>query len=102
MTEANSTNVSELFLYATNEGALYTRSTIPAINNMARKKAKGQFDQEKAVKAFYHVADKAARMYGREFSTGERDGLQMFSTADRWAVAAQLLDYYTEEINENA
>jgi len=102
MAEANPHHVTELYLYAVNTGALYSRVTIPAINNMAKKKAKGQYDHEKARKAFYRVAEAAARMYGREHDKGERAGLDVFTVADRQAVAVDLLEHYAELIDEQA
>jgi len=104
MTEesANEHNAHELYLYASNTGELYRSQTDSVLNNLARHVVRQEYDEVKAIKALYHVAGQAARMYGKEFSTGERDGLRIFSTADRWAAAQHLLEHYSEEINERA
>ena len=87
----------ELELYAENDGKLYFSMIVPAVKNLAKKYKKGTFDADKAIDAFYYVADEAARRYCKEFGNGK----QMFSVTDRFTCAAGLLDYYLENIQEN-
>lgn len=89
----------ELVLSAINDYAVYTRAIMPAIRCLKKFKA-GTFDADKAVKQFYHVATYAAKVYAREFCDNATPYYKVFSTADRRAAAADLLDYYMEDITE--
>lgn len=80
----------ELFLYATNDGDLYRHMITPIINNLRKKAAKGIYEKEKAVYAYYNVATEASKKYERDF--GYR-----FGVADRFTVAVEMVDYYEEE-----
>lgn len=101
--------VRELVLSTENDGDVYRQVTTPAIANLARKLAKGQFDRAKAVKMMGYVADAGARKYGWEH-VGPRRGSWMgysltkapFTAADRRAAAADLLDAYMEQIESEA
>lgn len=85
----------ELFLYATNDGDLYRSMISPIIANLKKKAAKGIYDAEKAADAFYHVATEASRHYFRDFGYS-------FSVGDRFTVAVDMADYYSEEVFYNA
>ena len=101
--------VRELVLSTENDGDVYRQVTTPAIANLARKLAKGQFDRTKAVKMMGYVADAGARKYGWEH-VGPRRGSWMgysltkapFTAADRRAAAAVLLGAYMEHIESEA
>ena len=80
----------ELFLYATNDGDIYRHMVTPIINNLRKKAAKGIYDKEKAVHAYYNVATEASKKYEKDF--GYR-----FGVADRFTVAVEMADYYEEE-----
>lgn len=80
----------ELFLYTTNDGDLYRHMITPIINNLRKKAAKGIYEKEKAVYAYYNVATEASKKYERDF--GYR-----FGVADRFTVAVEMADYYEEE-----
>lgn len=88
----------ELVLYATNDSTLYNQRAKAIIKALAKKMAAGKYDAALAVKAWRHWADAAARRYGKEFASSEREGLAMFSTADRNAAAREARDYYDEEV----
>ena len=92
----------ELSLYAVNDYATYTRAIMPAIRCLAKKFKAGTFDAEKATKQFYHVATFAAKEYARAFCDNATPYYKVFSTADRRLVAADLLDYYMEDIIEES
>lgn len=85
------TESRKLFLYATNDGDLYRSMISPIIANLKRKAAKGIYDAEKAVDAFYPVATEASRHYNRDFGYS-------FSVTDRFTVAMDMADYYKDEI----
>jgi len=94
-TYASMDNARELHLYAQNDSDTYFRSLSPIMDNMDKKKERGIFDQEKAVKAFEYAAEYAARRYCKEFG-----GLwcQVFNAATRRAAAALLLDDYISDV----
>lgn len=101
--EIKHTNESrELVLFAVNDYATYTGAIQPAIRNLAKKVKTGSFDTEKAATLFYHVATAAAKNYAREFCDSNTPYYKIFSTADRRLVAADMLDYYMEDITEDA
>jgi hypothetical protein len=63
--------VTELVLFTENEGDIHTRTTIPIIANLAKKKAQGNYDPEKAVQAFMWLAEVGARKYARTLGGDE-------------------------------
>lgn len=95
-TIVNLDSARELELYAINTGDLYRHMTLPIIENLRKKAAKGQYDKEKATKAFTYVADAAAKMYHREFCGNSRY-YDIFNAATRMEVAKNLEEYYRED-----
>lgn len=91
----------ELTLYAVNTERLYSRMIVPIVRNLAKKFSKGIFDAEKAVDAFYPVANEAAKMYCKEFARLE-DAPHVFSVTDRFTAAADMVNEYMEDIESNA
>lgn len=88
------TESRELFLYATNDGDLYRHMITPVINNLKKKLAKGMYDAEKAVDAYYHIATEASNKYYKDFG-------YKFSVGDRFTVAVDMEAYYKEEVEYN-
>lgn len=86
----------ELTLYAENTKKIYDLS-VQVIENLRKKFQKDIYNVEKAVKAFEHVAEYAAKEYVREFSEPSEWYL-VFNAATRRETARQLLEGYTEEI----
>lgn len=86
----------ELELYTINTGDLYHRMICPIIENLRKKAAKGQYDKEKAVKAFSYVSNEAAKMYFCEFC-GSGRYYDIFNAATRMEVAKNLEEYYRED-----
>lgn len=88
--------VRDLTLIIENDGDIYRRFTTPVINNLKRKKAKGQFDEELAVQAFVHVVENALRQpyFYRYYSYD----IKTVSVPERYAVAKELLDGVMDEI----
>lgn len=91
--------VRELILYAENTRRIYDLS-VQVIENLRKKFQKGTYNAEKAVKAFEHVAEYAAKEYIREFSEPS-EWYVVFNAAKRREAARQLLEGYTEEIAES-
>lgn len=92
----------ELSLYAVNDHAIYTSAIMPAIRCLSKKYRAGIFDADKATKQFYHVATFAAKEYARAFCDKATPYYKVFSTEDRHLTAADLLDYYMEDITEDS
>ena len=51
----------ELELLATNDGDLYRRQYMPIIKNLMRKRAKGKYDHDLAVKLWRYLIDNVAK-----------------------------------------
>ena len=102
--------VRKLVLFTENDGDIYSRQTRPTIENLAKKLKRGTFDVKKAEKAFLYVANAGAKKYAFEF--GDRGGARSwhrvslravpFTSEDRKAAAAELLENYLEEIEDEA
>lgn len=83
----------ELMLYAINSGDLYKRQITPVINNLRKKAAKGTYDSEKAIDAWYYVACSASQMYNKDFGYS-------FTVTDRFTAAVELEQYYKEDVEQ--
>lgn len=83
----------ELVLYADNTYSVYSRSIMPTVESLRKKAAKGVYDPDKAVDAFYYVATAASEAYNREFG-------YKFSVQDRFTAAVELEAEYREDIIE--
>ena len=84
---------TELFCFTTNTSDLYPQ-ICATVRNLAKKFAKGVYDAEKAVDAFYYIACAASDLYKKWFGYG-------FSIQDRFTAAVDLRDYFTENIENN-
>lgn len=98
----DSAEARELFLFATNDAGLYKRNIIPAIENLAKKMAKGQYDPAKAAKLFEYTANFAADEYAKQHGARGQKGHEIFKPADRRIVAREFVDYYAEDIASRA
>lgn len=96
--EINNEMVNELVLYINNTRNVYENIQL-VCKNLARKKCKGIYDEQKAVKAFYNLVNYAQQQYYREFG-GASAWYLLANTATRQAVAKELLEYYQEDIEE--
>ena len=81
----------ELMLYAVNNGAIYARAIVPTIKNLSKKYRAGKFDADRAIDAFYYVAQAASDSYYRDF--GYR-----FTVTERFTAAAGMVEYFMEDI----
>lgn len=86
----------ELKLYADNTFEIYNRHAMPTVENLKKKYVKGDYEHDKAVRAWEYVAEAAAKLYAREFATvGE--WCKMFNAATRRVVAENMEAYYFAE-----
>lgn len=99
MIRKESVESRELLLYSENTSEIYFKYIIPVIHNLQKHYKRGKFDREKAIDAFYPVADTAAKMYCKEFARQE-DFPRVFDVTSRFTCAACLLDDYMENIAE--
>ena len=92
---AHSHEAIELDLYVSN--TIPTWKRVEALARLyERKRAKGIYDHDKALKGFSPLLLEAAHQYSREHSTG-RDGPAMFPPHIRKETAARLLDHIESE-----
>lgn len=96
-TTVSQEDVDELVLYITNDGDLYRGRACDIIKNLKRKVRNGNYNKELAVKAWKYLADDGVRKYDKEFGSGN-GSLSWLNPATRMAIAAELRDYYEEEI----
>lgn len=99
----NSNMLNELKLYAVNDRTLYEQARY-ICKNLARKQVKGIYDNEKAIKAFYNLANAVTKKYHKDFYSKADmiEWYQIANTATRRQLAVELLDYYSEDIQEIA
>jgi len=86
---------SELKLYIDNDGDLYRSQTTSIINNLKRRLAKGTYDRTLAEKLWGYLAESGAKKYVKDMGGGTWH--QVFSVADRKAVAKELNDDFLAE-----
>ena len=92
----------ELALYTINTGEIYRNHTLPVIANLAKKKAKGIYDAELAVKAFERIAEIGAKQYHKEFGSKDFAWYKVFTPESRELAALEMLEHYEEQIEEQS
>jgi len=73
----------ELVLHGDNSEHLYRTSHEPIAKNLAKKMAKGTYDEDKARKLWGYHADRAAQSYHKEYGSNSQPWHKMFPTEDR-------------------
>lgn len=63
---ADEAGARELQLFIDNDGTLYRQQFTPIVANLMKKRRKGTYDHEKAVKLFGHLAEAGAKKYAKE------------------------------------
>ncbi len=89
----------ELYVFAVNNAQLYRQRLQPIHKNAITKMAQNKYDSKKAVKLFMYAVDDAAKLYSKEYSTGN-DAKAMFSKDVREYVAMRLRDEFEVEAAE--
>ena len=84
---------TELFFFTTNTESIYPQIQ-NTVRNLAKKYAKGVYNAEKAIDAFYYIACAASDLYKKWYGYG-------FSVSDRFSAAVDLRNYFTENIENN-
>lgn len=85
----------ELFLYITNHREIYFGLSIPTCNSLAKKKVTGKYQKSLAVKAFLNVVKNGIARYRKEEGM-----IGPFSQKEKEEIAAKLLEYYSDHIDE--
>ena len=89
----------ELFIFVSNNEQLYRQRLQPIYKNAITKMAQGKYDSKRAIKLFMYAVDDAAKLYSKEFSTGN-DAKAMFPKDVREYVAMRLRDDFEAEAAE--
>lgn len=96
--EANEHNARELELCAMNTSEIYFAVITPTIDSLRRHARRGKFSEAAALVAWKTAADKAARLYMSIYGgKGQLVG-DVFSVADRCAVAVTLCETEAEAV----
>lgn len=92
-----SVGAHELQLFVENDGDLYRRQGQPILKSLTLKKAKGEYDRAKAVKAYMGYMEAGAKMYASVHGDGEHQWNKMFPKTDReQAALAFVMSFETE------
>lgn len=92
----NEDTIRDLTLCIENDGDVYRNYTTPVIQNLRKKYAKGTFDEELAVQAFYNVVVNALKV--PHFTRYSNYTIKNVSVSERYAVAKNLLSGAMDEI----
>lgn len=97
VSEVDKDGARELALFAENTSEIYNGILTSVLTNLQRKVKKGIYDKNKAVVAWLHVIDEAAKLYDNWYGSG-RDSLQLFNKATRMEAARQLMSRMDEDV----
>lgn len=97
VSEVDKEGARELALFAENTSEIYNGVLTSVLTNLQRKAKKGIYDKNKAVVAWLHVIDEAAKLYDNWYGSG-RDSLQLFNKATRMEAARQLMNRLEEDV----
>jgi len=90
---------TELQLYVENDGELYRRQGEPILRNLEKKVKKGTYDHDKAVKLYGYLVESSAKMYVKEFGSGESgEWYRMFDVLTRRVIAERLARNFEAEV----
>lgn len=98
--EADQDAARELEIFVHNDADLYRRQFQPIQKNLITKKARGQYDHEKAVKLFMYLMESGAKKYSIEFGNGRSDPGEWhrtFSKPTREAAARIFVEEFETE-----
>jgi hypothetical protein len=90
---------TELYLFIMNTEVIYNHILKPIVNSLKKKAAKGIYDSNRAIDAYYIVATEAAKRYGKYY--GNNNGLDIFNVTARYTTAIDLEKNLLEDVNED-
>lgn len=80
----------ELMVFTVNTEIIYPY-IVNVVKSLAKKYAKGIYDSDKAVDAYYPIATKASEIYNKWFGYS-------FSVQDRFTAAVELQEYFYDNV----
>lgn len=87
--------IREIELFANNTSDFYFKGVIPLLENYVKKKAKGTFDKQKALKGYENLIPYATRLYQKEFGD-----LMRFNPEERKIISKDFYEYYEDLMKE--
>ena len=96
--EANEHEARELYIVSINTSEIYKSVVEPTINSLKRHAKRGKYSDAGAVVAWRNAADNLARVYCRIYAGRDVKPCDVFSVADRCAVAVMLSDSERETV----
>lgn len=108
MTEQEKLGImADVTIYIENTRMIYDNVIIPVCNNLARKKFKGSYDDEKAKKTWYNVVNYGLQSYFKEvyqeYYANEYGHISawycLLTTSERHQIADELQHFYAEEVD---
>lgn len=108
MTETEKgTLINDFTLHIKNDSIIYNNVIIPVCNNLARKKYKGIYDDEKSKKAWYNVVNYSLQRYYKDvyvkYYIDEYGYMPtwhyLLTTSERRQVADELAAFYADDID---
>ncbi len=91
---------AELKLTTENDGNIYRQHIEPILKNLTGKMASGKYDRVKAVKLFMYLAEAGARLYAKEFGSGEHEWHTIFPVPVRRLAAISWRDEFEQMYKE--
>ena len=82
----------EIELFTSNHAQIYRQRIQPIIKNLARKKAKGTYDDKLAIKAWTYAVNDGIKAYNKEFGSSIK-----LSKAEKDKAAEYLLKHFEDE-----
>lgn len=99
--------MADATIYIENTCMIYDNVIMPVCNNLARKKFKGSYDDEKAKKAWYNVVNYGLQRYYKEvyqeYYSDKYGHISawhyLLTTSERRQIADELQHFYAEDVN---
>ena len=82
----------EIELFTSNHAQIYRQRIQPIIKNLAKKKAKGNYDDKLAIKAWTYAVNDGIKAYNKEFGSSIK-----LSKAEKDKAAEYLLKHFEDE-----
>ena len=90
----------ELCMYIENTVVIYNKVTCPVIENLTKKRIKGIYNHEKALKSWEHAVALGAKQYIKEFCSKDDKWYEIFNKTTRTECAKEIQKYYEQLIQE--
>lgn len=102
----NENRTTDITLFAIHTRQVHFNVLMPTVKNLSRKAARGVYDKEKALKAFYNAVNAILKdYYSKWFNAYHGTAYKWYelaSTEERRIIAGELLENYTDDIDDAA